>query len=188
MDWVVRFGMVVAILVIGVYAITIFNGLIRLKHSVTRAWANIDVLLTQRHAELPKLVDTVAAYMKHEREVLRAITEARHSFEQARSVGEKADADVQIHAALEKLVAVAENYPELKADTVFGELIERISALEDSIADRRELFNHAVTSYNVRIQQIPDLLIAAPLGMGRPRELFKAVPRHRADVKIDLPR
>jgi LemA protein len=186
MGWIVvgilLFGMVGSVL----YIVGIYNGLISLKHAVDKAWADIDVLLKQRHDELPKLVDTVKGYMAHEREVLEGITEARAHMQSARTVEEKSQADGEVRGALARLFAVVENYPQLKADQSFRMLQERISQLEESIADRREFFNHSVNSLNVRIEQIPDVFLAGPMGIG-PRTLFEAEEGDRQDVKIDFP-
>ncbi len=185
MGWVLAMAAALVLAFLLGYLVVIYNGLVRLRHGVDRAWADIDVLPTQRHAELPKLVDTVRAYMQHERDVLHAITEARQRFERARSVSEKAEADRQVHDSFSRLVAVAEGYPELKADNAFGQLLGRISSLEESIADRRELFNHSVNLWNVRIDQFPDLVVAGLLAMREPRELFEARPAARRDVSLE---
>lgn len=167
----------------GLYGVGIYNGLIALKHAVDRAWANIDVLLKQRHDELPKLVATVKGYMAHERGVLEAVTEARTRMDSARTVEEKGEADGELRGALSRLFAVAEGYPELRSDTSFVSLQERISSLEESIADRREYFNHSVNALNVRIEQIPDVFLARVMGLA-PRVLFRADDRERSDVEI----
>ena len=185
MGWIV-FAVSAFVVLGGVaYVVGLYNGLIRLKHAVDRSWANIDVLLKQRHDELPKLVDTVKGYMAHERGVLEAVTEARSSYERARSVEEKGAADKQVHDALARLFAVAENYPELKADNSFRMLQERISAIEEGIADRREFFNHSVNAFNVRIEQIPDVFLARRMAL-EPRTLFEAREGDRQDVQISF--
>jgi LemA protein len=185
MGWIAMALFAFAVVGSVLYVVGIYNALVNLKHGVDRAWANIDVLLKQRHDEIPKLVDTVKGYVKHEREVLQRVTEARAALEQARSVAEKGQADARLHDALGRLFAVAESYPELKADTSFQMLQQRVSGLEDGIADRREFFNHSVNAHNVRIEQIPDVVIANLMGL-RPRELFEAPAAERADVRISF--
>jgi LemA protein len=185
MGWIILGAIAFAVVGLVLYVVGIYNGLVRLKHAVDRAWANIDVLLKQRHDELPKLVATVRGYAKHEREVLQGVTDARAAFDRASSVAEKGEADAMIRGALGRLFAVAEAYPELKADQSFRMLQERISGIEDSIADRREFFNHSVNSFNVRIEQIPDVFIARLMAL-RQRELFEAGGDDRQDVSIDL--
>ncbi len=145
------------------YVIMIYNILVRLKHNVSRAWSNIDVLLKQRHDELPKLIETCKQYMKHEREVLENVTKARASVAQAREsgdVGALGAAETQMRIGLGNLFAVAENYPELKANENFLHLQSRISQLESQISGRREFYNDNVNINNIRIEQFPDNIVA----------------------------
>jgi LemA protein len=165
------------------YALSIYNSLVALKNSIGRCWANIDVLLKQRHDELPKLVKTCEAYMQHERAVFDRLSEARGALLKAQTVGERAAAENQLTQALGKFFAVAEAYPNLKADSSFRELQHRISELENQIADRRELYNDTVTILNTRIEQIPDQYVAGWLSLTR-AELFKVDESDRADVEI----
>ena len=155
-------GLLVFLVVTGilVYAIIIYNELVRLRNDNDRAWANIDVLLKQRHDEIPNLVETVKGYMQHERQVLENVTAARASAVSAMTVAQKAQADLLMTGALRGLFAVAENYPQLKANENFLKLQNRISELEERIADRREFFNDDVNTYNTRIRQIPDVFLA----------------------------
>src|SRR5579864_3910695 len=155
-----------------IYTIIVYNGLVRLRNENDRAWANIDVLLKQRHDELPNLVETVKGYMQHEQQTLLAVTQARAASMSAASVGRKAVADLQVASALRGFFAVAENYPQLKANQNFLKLQSRISELEERIADRREFFNDDVNAYNTRIGQIPDVFVASFMGL-KPREMFK---------------
>src|SRR6266508_3472190 len=153
MLWVV----LIAFVVLGAlgYLLSIYNGLVALKNNIGRSWANIDVLLKQRHDELPKLVSVCEGYMQHERQVFDKLSEARGALVRARSVGERAQAEQQLTAALGQFFAVAEAYPDLKANVGFLQLQSRISDLENQIADRREYYNETVTTFNTRIQQIP---------------------------------
>jgi len=178
-------GLVLVLLVVGLlaYFITLYNSLVRLRNDLDKAWANIDVMLKQRHDELPKLIDTCKGYMQYERQTLQLITEARTAFMKANTVAEKAQADIVLSGALKSLFAVAENYPELKADNNFMQLQNRISELEEKIADRREFFNDDVNTYNVRIQQLPDVFVAHMLNLQR-KELFKVTEEDRRDVEV----
>lgn len=145
------------------YSIIIFNNLISLKNNVKKALANIDVLLKQRHDELPKLIQTCQQYMQYERDTLQKITDARAKSMQAIKDGnikELGAAEGLLRGGLGNLFALAENYPALKADETFVHLQTRISDLENNIADRRELYNQNVTQNNIRIEQFPDILIA----------------------------
>ena len=165
------------------YFISIYNGLITVKNNIDKSWSNIDVLLKQRHDELPKLVSTVEGYMKHERTVLENITKARTAFMNAHTVGEKAQADNMVTGALKSLFAVAENYPQLQSSQNFMQLQSRISALENEIADRREFYNDSVNTFNIRIEQIPDVFVAKMLALTK-REMFKVSQQDREDVVI----
>jgi len=180
-------GLVVILVVVGIFAyfITIYNSLVRLKNDIDKAWANIDVLLKQRHDELPKLIETCKGYMQYEQKTFQLITEARTAYMRAGSVGEKAAADNMITGALKSLFAVSENYPDLKANNNFMQLQKRISELEEKIADRREFFNDDVNTYNIRIQQVPDVFIAGMMHLQR-RDLFKVTDEDRRDVDVKM--
>jgi LemA protein len=180
-------GLVVILLVVGIcgYLITIYNSLIRLKNDIDKAWANIDVLLKQRHDELPKLIETCKGYMQYEQKTFQLITEARTAYMRAGSVAEKAQADNMISGALKSLFAVSENYPDLKANNNFMQLKKRISELEEKIADRREFFNDDVNTYNIRIQQFPDVFIAGMIHLQH-RDLFKVTEEDRQDVEVKM--
>jgi LemA protein len=180
-------GLVVVLVVVGVlvYLITIYNSLVRLRNDIEKAWANIDVLLKQRHDELPKLIETCKGYMQYEQKTLQAVTAARTAFMNANTVAEKAQADNFMTGALKSLFAVAENYPELKANNNFMQLQSRISELEEKIADRREFFNDDVNTYNIRIQQLPDVFIAGMMGLQH-KDMFKVTEEDRRDVEVKL--
>jgi len=168
------------------YVVMIYNNLVRLKHNVSRAWSNIDVLLKQRHDELPKLIETCKQYMKHEREVLENVTKARAAVAQAREagdVGALGAAETQMRIGLGNLFAVAENYPDLKANENFSFLQTRISQLESQISDRREFYNDSVNINNIRIEQFPDNIIAGMFRFGE-RELLKFDEAEIKDVDV----
>lgn len=145
------------------YVVIIYNNLVGLKHRVAKAWANIDVLLKQRHDELPKLVDTCKHYMQYEQETLERVISARNSVASASDAGDipaLGKAETALRAGLSRLFALAEDYPDLKANESFQHLQGRITDLENAIADRRELYNEAANQNNIRIEQFPDLLVA----------------------------
>ena len=167
------------------YGVSIYNGLIAMKNNIGRSWANIDVLLKQRHDELPKLVKTCEGYMQHERGVFDKLSEARSALMAARSVGERAEAEGMLTRAIGNMFAVAEAYPNLKADQSFLQLQARISQIENQIADRREFYNDSVNSYNIRIQQLPDVFIARLINF-QPHELFTVTEEDRRDVEVKL--
>src|SRR5271169_2548423 len=166
-----------------VYIVILYNELVRLRNDNDRAWANIDVLLKQRHDEIPNLVETVKGYMQHEQQTLEAVTQARSASMNATSIGEKAQADVLMTGALRGLFAVAENYPQLKANENFLKLQTRISELEERIADWREFFNDDVNTYNTRIAQIPEVFVASFMEL-KPRSMFQVSDEDRRQVQV----
>jgi len=169
------------------YTVILYNGLVRLRNENDRAWANIDVLLKQRHDEVPNLVETVKGYMQHEQQTLLAVTQARAAGISAASISQKAVADLQMMSALRGLFAVAENYPQLKANENFLRLQNRISELEERIADRREFFNDDIATYNSRIGQIPDVFVASLMGL-KPRDMFKVSDDDRKLIEVSFQR
>ncbi len=178
---------VIGLVVVGLlaYTIILFNELVRLRNDNDRAWANIDVLLKQRHDEIPNLVACVKGYMEHERQTLEAVTQARAASMNAASITQKAQADLFLTGALRSLFAVAERYPDLKANQNFMGLQNRISELEERIADRREFFNDDVNTYNTRIGQIPEVFLASVMSL-KPRQLFQVTDSDRQQVEVKL--
>lgn len=153
-------GMIVLV----AYVVGIYNTLVRLANNIDKAWSNIDVILKQRHDELPKLVEVCNSYMIHERETLESVTKARNAYREGMKIADKAQAENQIVSALGNLFAVAEQYPDLKANQEFLAIQQRISALENTIADRREFYNDSVNVYNIAIQQVPTVWVAQEVG------------------------
>ena len=180
-------GAIVVLVVIGVLAffIGVYNTLVRLKNDIKKSFANIDVLLKQRSDELPKLIASVKGYMKHEKSTLAELTKARTDFLKAKTLAQKARADDIISGALKTIFAVAENYPNLKANENFMQLQSRISGIENELADRREFYNDSVNTYNIRIQSIPDVFIARMLRYTS-EQLFKAAESDKKDVKVEF--
>ena len=169
-----------------VYGIVVYNGLVQLKHNLSKAWANIDVLLKQRHDELPKLVEVCRQYKQFEQETLARVTEARARVAKAREahdVPALCAAENLLRAGLGHIFAVAEAYPELKANEHFMQLQTRITALENGIADRREWYNESVNLHNVRIEQFPDLIIARLFAYSE-QPLLQFSTEEKADVDL----
>ncbi len=168
------------------YLVLIYNNLVRLKHNVAAAWSNIDVLLKQRHDELPKLVETCKQYMGFERDTLERVMRARRAVSEARERGDieaLGGAETQLRQGLMNLFAVAEAYPDLKANESFRHLEARITGLENAIADRREYYNDSVNINNIRIEQFPDVIVARLLGFGEKRLLrFSAEEKRDPDL------
>ena len=175
-----------AVVVLAVYGISVYNNLVTLKHNVGKAWANIDVLLKQRHDELPKLIDTCKTYMKFEQETLEKVMKARASVasaQQSGNVGALSAAEGEMRAGLGRLFAVAENYPDLKTNENFLQLQGRITSLENTIADRREFYNESVNVNNVRIEQFPDSMIAGMFNF-LPAQLLRVPDAEKSDVNV----
>ena len=176
---------ILAVIVIGIirYLVGIYNNLVTLKNDLERSFANIDVLLKQRHDELPKLIETCKGYMQYEQKTLQAVTEARAAYTRATTPADKAQADNMITGALRTLFAVAENYPELKANTNFMQLQGRITELEEKIANQRTRYNEDVNAFNIRIAQIPDMFVAPMMNL-QPHALLQVAAADREDVQV----
>jgi len=181
------FVLLVLLAVLFVYAAIIYNNLVGLKHGVVKAWSNIDVLLKQRHDELPKLVEACKRYMAYEQGTLEKVLRARSAVASARELHDLSalgEAETQLRMGLGQLFAVAEAYPELKASHAFQHLEARITGMENAIADRRELYNESVNLNNVRIEQFPDVLIARVFTFGaHPLLEFGEQEKHDVDLK-----
>jgi len=179
--------LILGVIVIGIvaYLVGIYNQLVTLKNDIDRSFANIDVLLKQRHDELPKLIDTCKGYMQYEQKTLLAVTEARTAFMKATTPADKAQADNMVSSALKSLFAVAEKYPDLKANTNFMQLQGRITELETKIAGMRSGYNEDVNVYNIRIAQVPANFVAGFMGL-QPHPLFQVVEADREDVKVSF--
>jgi LemA protein len=174
------------IAVIFIYGIIIYNGLVNLKNSISKAWSNIDVLLVQRHDELPKLVETCKQYMQFERETLEKVMAARSAVNSARQSGDVkgvGDAQGAIRNALGNINATVEAYPELRSNTAIMQLMSRITGLENAISDRREFYNEAVNANNVRIAEFPDLIVARLTGF-KEAALLEFSDEQKSDVNI----
>lgn len=177
--------LVLALLIVAGFIISIYNALVSLRNNIDRAWSNIDVLLKQRFDELPKLIKVCEGYMQHEQKTLEAVIKARSMVQNARGNKEKLEAQNMLSDTLRSLFMVVERYPDLKADTLFRNLGNRITEIEDQIADRREFLNDSVNLYNIRIEQFPDVLIANTFSFRR-RSLWKINPAHRQDVEVSF--
>ena len=170
------------------YLAGIYNQLVQVKVNVDKSWANIEVLEKQRFDEIPKLVKVCEGYMQYERDTLQRVIEARSRFLQAKGPSDMAQASSDMGGALKSLFALAEAYPDLKANQNFMQLQQRVSALENEIADRREFYNESVTINNTRILQVPYALFAGTLAMTT-REMYKVDPSEKVspEIKFALP-
>ena len=178
---------IISLVIIGLVSwfFTIYNGLIHVKENIKKSWANIDVLLMQRSDEIPKLIKVLKSFAQHEKKMFDNVMVARKSYLGANSITEKADADNQISDALKSVFALSEAYPELRSNENFLNLQDRISGLENEISDRRELYNESVNNYNIRIQSLPDVVIANAMGLDQ-EEMFQVHNLKKKDIDIDL--
>lgn len=168
--------------------ISSYNSLVSLKQQVGRAWANIEVILKQRHDEIPQLVQIIEQFTQYERGTIDRLLNARKAYGAAHTINEKIDASKETSRALNGILAIGEGYPELKSNASFVQLQERISGLESTIADRRESYNDTVTNFNTRIAQIPDTFFASFLGY-KEASLFTVDKRdtEMPRLKLNLP-
>lgn len=179
------FGFVIALILIGLiaYIIGIFNSLVTLRNNIRKAWANIDVLLKQRYDEVPNLIESVKGYMKHEKAILEEIARIRSAMMRSSSKAEIAGMSMQLSSSIKSLFAVAENYPKLQASGNFLKLQERITALENEIADRRELYNDSINIYNTKTESFPDMFIARWFKFAKETP-FCAAPEEKNNVNV----
>lgn len=176
--------LVLAGVIIAVYVVAVYNGLIRLKNGTDNAWAQIDVQLKRRYDLIPNLVETVKGYAAHEKEVFQKVTEARTRAMAAKTVKEHGEAENMLAGALKSLFAVAERYPRLKANENFIALQEEISSTENRIASARQLYNDAAMKFNIMQQVFPARLVAVAFGFDE-REYFETgEPASRGPVSV----
>lgn len=175
---------IVVVLIIAV--IGMYNSLVQSKIKVDNAWSQIDVQLQRRFDLIPNFVETVKGYMTHEKETFEKIASLRTSWSNANSVSEKAELDNQLSTTLKTIMAVSENYPELKANQNFSELSEELRNTENKISFSRQFYNDTVTMYNTKLQVFPSNIIAGMFNF-KARDLFKAESDEaRRNVKVDF--
>lgn len=162
-----------------------YNSLVQLKIRVEEAWADIDTFLKQRYDMIPNLVSTVKGYMKHEEKVLTKVTELRSQVANATNMSERAEADNMLTNTLKSLFAVAENYPDLKANQNFLDLQEKLSGLEDKLQNSRRFYNATVRDYNTKIQMFPGNILAGMFNFEK-KQFFEAAGDERENVKVDF--
>ena len=178
---------IIAIIVILIIAvIAIYNGLVGARQKVRNAWSQIDVQLQRRYDLIPNLVESVKGYMEHEKGVLEKVTQLRNSWAEANTIGQKAEIDNQLSESLKTIMAVAENYPDLKANQNFSELQEELRNTENKISFSRQFYNDSVTMYNTKLEVIPSNIIASMFNF-KPEELFKPESEEaKKNVKVSF--
>ena len=176
-------GLVVAVILFLI--LTTFNAVIALQQRIDKAWANVEVILKQRHDQLPNLVAAVRDLMTFERDVLTRVTQARAAYAPSAPIHDQAMTSEATTAAVRSLFAVVERYPDIKSQANVSDLQAQIERLESMLADRRELYNDQVYRYNTRIRQLPGALLA-PLFGWQPREFFAVDPAEAVRPETDL--
>ncbi|HJU28761.1 MAG TPA: LemA family protein [Candidatus Binataceae bacterium] len=180
-QWII-IGIVVAA---AIYMIVAYNSLVRMRNEVDNSWRQIDVQLKRRHDLIPNLVETVKGYMQFERDTLTSVVEARNRAISAPTQGARLEAENQLTAGLGRLLAVMENYPQLKSDQNALQLQEQLTTTENQISFSRQAYNDAVMQYNTRIETFPANMIAGGFGFA-PADYFKAAAEDQALPKVDL--
>lgn len=176
-------GGIVILLVL--YVWSLYNGLITLKTQIEEAWSQIDVQLKRRADLIPNLVSTVKGYAKHEKSIMDSVTKARASMLSAKSMSAKAKASEDLSGALGKLLAIAENYPQLKANDSFIQLQKELSDTEDKVAYARQYYNNSVMEFNTKIRTFPNTLVNEKLGFPE-KEFFGATEAERKPTKVNF--
>jgi LemA protein len=176
---------IVFIILLLVFIIAVFNALIKLRNSVKDHWSQIDIQLKRRFDLIPNIVETVKAYAKHEEETLKEVVEARNLYEKSTTHEEAINADLKLNEYVPKLIALAEAYPELKANENFVHLQKELSETEDKIAYARQFYSDSVLKYNNKLQTFPNNIIAKLFGF-KAEEFFKANENERENVKVEL--
>lgn len=181
MVWVIVILVVVIVAIIAMY-----NGLVQAKMKTENAWSQIEVQLQRRFDLIPNLVEAVKGYMQHEEAVLTKVTELRTSWASASTVGEKAELDNQLSGTLKTIMAVTENYPDLKANQSFTQLQEELRSTENKVSYSRQFYNDSVTMYNTKLQVFPTNIIAGMFNF-TPADLFKTTSEEaKQNVKVDF--
>lgn len=182
MLWIIL-GIIVLLII---FVISIYNSLVTLKQRVKNAWSQIDVQLQRRFDLIPNLVECVKGYMSHEEDVLTKVTELRTSWANASTISEKVELDNQLSGALKTIMAVSENYPDLKASQNFSELQEELRNTENKISYSRQFYNDTTTRYNTKLELFPSNIIAGMFHF-TPETLFKTESDEaRKNVKVDF--
>ena len=173
------------LVVLVLYVVAIYNGLVRARNETRNGWSQIDVQLKRRHDLIPNLVETVKGYAGHERGTLEAVTEARARAIGAQGPADQASAESVLTGALKSLFAVAESYPDLRASQNFLQLQQELSATEDRAAYARQYYNDAVLTYNNAVSTVPQSIFAAIFKF-RPREYFQVGGEERGPVPVQF--
>jgi LemA protein len=183
MTWVIV--AIAASLLLALFVVVLYNRLVRLRNRTENAWAQVDVQLQRRRDLIPNLVETVKGYASHERSTFEEVTAARTSAQQARTVEQAAEAENVLTAAIGRLFAVAEAYPQLRATENFQQLQGELDETEDKIAVARQIYNDSVLTYDTARETLPTSIVASVLAF-EPKRYFEIEERSRAAPQVDF--
>jgi LemA protein len=184
MVWIILAVVIIAVLIFGGKFVGVRNQIVTQKEAITAAWAQVDNVMQRRADLIPNLVETVKGYAKHEQAAIQSVTQARAAFAGARTPQERIAANSGLDSAISRLLAIVENYPNLKADQQFLNLQRELAGTENRIAIERQRYNQAVQAYNTNIQLFPNNIVASLAGYSREDAYFKTEPGARAVPKV----
>lgn len=183
MEWII---LLIVLIVLVMWIVSMYNGLVRLRNQVRNAWSQIDVQLKRRHDLIPNLVETAKGYVKHERETLEAVTQARADAVKAQGVAEQAKAEGKLQGALSRLMLVVENYPDLKANQNFLQIQEELTSTENKVGFARQFYNDQVLTYNTRCESVPTNIVANLFGFKKSEFFEIETPSEREAPKVQF--
>ena len=182
MGWII---LIVILVLLVIYLISTYNSFVRLRNSVREAFSTMDVYLKKRWDLIPNLVETVKGYAKHEKETLEGVIKLRNGAYESMSPEEKINANQELSRGITKIMALAENYPELKANTNFTDLSNQLARVEEDIANSRKYYNAVVRKYNDKVEMFPSNLVASIFGF-KLEKMFEIVEEERENVKVEF--
>lgn len=182
MGWII---LIVILVLLVIYLISTYNSFVRLRNSVREAFSTMDVYLKKRWDMIPNLVETVKGYAKHEKETLEGVIKLRNGAYESMSPEEKINANQELSRGITKIMALAENYPELKANTNFTDLSNQLARVEEDIANSRKYYNAVVRKYNDKVEMFPSNLVASIFGF-KLEKMFEIVEEERENVKVEF--
>jgi LemA protein len=180
--WVI---LIIVVVLIALYVIKVYNSLVSFRNKVDDQASQIDVQLKKRFDLIPNLVETVKGYTKHEKETLEGVIKARNTYVSGDNLGDQLKADGELTNALNKLFALAESYPDLKANENFTKLQDELSSIEEKIGYARQFYNDSVLKYNNKIDMFPSNIVASMFGFKK-RQFFEAAKEERENVKVQF--
>jgi LemA protein len=176
----------VILVVLVLWVVGMYNGLVRLRNQVKNAWSQIDVQLKRRHDLIPNLIETAKGYMKHERDTLDSVTKARTQAVEAKGVANQAKAEGELNNAISRFMLVVENYPDLKASQNFLSLQEELASTENKVGFSRQFYNDQVLAFNVKIESVPSNIIANMFGFKQAEFFEIEEPTEREVPKVEF--